>query len=170
MLANLLPPFLGTYSLSMSSLGYIVMSFLVLWSICWSSSLVPFKNDPEYLTRGETAQVSILLMRFLFYSLVYSSFLVPLRCSFLIFFISACLMVSAFQYLLVSFFPSVLISSWFGISIPSILYHFRFSILACTFFWGKFHPSILTVNSHNLYQGFISFSFLANSCMSMYIR
>ena len=34
-------------------------SFLVLWSICWSSSLVHFKNDPEYLLR-RTAQVFIL--------------------------------------------------------------------------------------------------------------
>ena len=43
--------FLDTYSLSMSSLTCkalcIVMSFLVLWSICFSSSLVHFKNDPE---------------------------------------------------------------------------------------------------------------------------
>ena len=47
MLGRLLPPsFLDTYCLS--SLGckalYIGSSFLVLWSICWCSSLVYFKN------------------------------------------------------------------------------------------------------------------------------
>ena len=54
----------------------IVMSFLVLWSICWSSSLVHFKNNPEDLTRG-TAQGLILLRIFLRYN-----FLVLLRYSF----------------------------------------------------------------------------------------
>ena len=57
MLVSSLPlSFLGSCSLSMSFLGCKVlcnvMSFLVLWFICWSSSLVHFKNDPEYLTRG----------------------------------------------------------------------------------------------------------------------
>ena len=56
MLASPLPPsFLGTYSLSTSSLGCnalcIVISFLVLWSICLSSSLVHLRKGPEYLTR-----------------------------------------------------------------------------------------------------------------------
>ena len=32
----------------------IITSFLVLWSICWSSSLIHFKNSPEYLTREKT--------------------------------------------------------------------------------------------------------------------
>ena len=48
MLVSLLPSFLGTYSLSMSPLRckalYIVISFLVLRSICWSSSLVRFNT------------------------------------------------------------------------------------------------------------------------------
>ena len=65
-----------------SSLGCktlcMVFSFLVLCSICLSSSLVHFKKGPEYLTRGK-AQVFIPLMRFLFYSLLTSSFLVLLR-------------------------------------------------------------------------------------------
>ena len=47
----------------------IVISFLVLRFICWNSSLVYFKNDPEYFKRG-TAQMFILLMRFLLCSLV----------------------------------------------------------------------------------------------------
>ena len=63
---------------------FIVMSFLVLCSTGWSSSLVHFKNGPKYLTRG-AAQVFIPLIRILLHSLVSSSFLVLLRYSFLIF-------------------------------------------------------------------------------------
>ena len=52
-----------TYHLSPSSLQWkalgIIMSFLVFWSIFWSSSLIHFKNSPEYLTKG-TAKVFIL--------------------------------------------------------------------------------------------------------------
>ena len=119
MLASPLPPsFLDTYSQSTSSLGCnalcMVISFLVLWSICLSSSLVHFKKGPKYLTRG-TAQVFIPLIRFLLHSFVTSSFLVLPRYSFLIFsFICTCLMVSASKmpmYLYVSFSPSVLILS-----------------------------------------------------------
>ena len=69
MLESLLPPyFLYTYSLSVLSLWCnalcIVISCLVLWSICLSSSPVHFKNGLKYLTR-ETAQVFVPLMRFL---------------------------------------------------------------------------------------------------------
>ena len=54
MLASLLRPFfLDPYSLSMSFLGCnalcIVINFLVLWSICQSSSILNFKNGSEYL-------------------------------------------------------------------------------------------------------------------------
>ena len=91
--------FLDTYSLSTTTLGCnalcMVISFLVLWSICLSSSLVHFRNGREYLTRG-TAEVFIPLMRFLQESFVSSSFLVLLRYSFWILcFISHCLMGSA---------------------------------------------------------------------------
>ena len=69
MLTNPLSPFLDTYNLSTLSLGCkalcIVVSFLVLWSIYLSSSLVHLKNNPEYLPRG-TAQVFIPLMSFKF--------------------------------------------------------------------------------------------------------
>ena len=98
--ANPLSPFLlETYNLSTSSLGCnapcIVISFLVLWSICLSSSLVHLRKGPEYLT-SVTAQVFIPLTRFLLESFVSSSFLVLLRYSFWILsFISTCLMVSA---------------------------------------------------------------------------
>ena len=82
MLLGPLPPsFLDTYSLSVLSVGYktlyIVITFLVLWSICLSSSLVHFKNCPEHLTRG-TALLFIPLMRFLQWNLVLCSFLVHL--------------------------------------------------------------------------------------------
>ena len=81
------PFFFDTYSLSTTSLWCkalcMVFSFLVLWSICWSSSLVQFKNGPKCLTR-RTAQVFILFIRFLPYSLVSSSFLILQRYSFLI--------------------------------------------------------------------------------------
>ena len=73
-------------SLSLSSLGckvlWIVISFLFLWFICWTSSLVHFKNSPEYLRR-KTAKESITLMRFLLCSLVSRSFLVLLKYFFL---------------------------------------------------------------------------------------
>ena len=92
------PFFLGTYSLSTSSLGYnalYLVIILVLWSICVSSFLVLFRRGPEYLTGG-TAQVFIPLIRFRQESFVLSSFLVLLRYSFQIWsFITTCLMVSA---------------------------------------------------------------------------
>ena len=79
MLASLLPPsFLGTYSLSTSSLGCnalcMVISFLVLWSICLISFLVHLRKGPDYITKC-TAQVFIPLIRFLLESFVSSSFL-----------------------------------------------------------------------------------------------
>ena len=45
----------------------IIINFLVFCSVCWRSSLVYFRNGPEYLTRG-TTQEFIRLMRFLLYS------------------------------------------------------------------------------------------------------
>ena len=86
MQASPLPPsFLDTYSLSTSSQGCIalciVISFLVLWSICLSSSLVHLRKGPEYLTRS-TAQAFIPLIRFLQDSFVSSGFLALLRYSF----------------------------------------------------------------------------------------
>ena len=80
MLVSPLPPsFLDTYDyMSTSSVGCnalgVFISFLVLWSICLSSTLVHFKKGPEYLTRS-IARVFILLIRFLLDSFVSSSFL-----------------------------------------------------------------------------------------------
>ena len=63
-----LSSFLNKYCLSTSSLGgnalYIVMCFLSFWSIYRSSSLIHFKNCPEYLTR-KTVEAFLSLMRFL---------------------------------------------------------------------------------------------------------
>ena len=73
-------PFLDTYTLSKSYLECktlcIVISFLVLWSICWSTSLVNFKYGPKYLRRKK-AQVFIHLMKFLLYSLYPCEFFTP---------------------------------------------------------------------------------------------
>ena len=78
------PSFLDPYIMFTWFLRYkvlcIVMSFLVLWSICWCS-LVNIKNGPEYLTRGKT-QVFISFIRFLLCILVSRSLLVLLRYSF----------------------------------------------------------------------------------------
>ena len=63
------PSFLDAYSLSMSSLGckafWIVINFLVFWSISLSSSRVHYRNGPKYLTK-ETALVFIPLIRLLY--------------------------------------------------------------------------------------------------------
>ena len=133
----------------------MVISLLVLWSICFSSSFVHFKNVTEYLTRG-TAQVFIPLIRFLPHSFVWSSFLILLRHSFLIFsFISTCLMVSAsnlLKYSYVSFFRRVLILSWFGSSIPFVRCRCRYSLLAWRIFlMPNFHPYVQTVYSNCMY-------------------
>ena len=123
MLASFLPlSFLYIYSVSTSSLGCnalcMVISVLVLWFICLSSSLVHFRKGPKYQTRS-TAQVFIPLISFLL-----DCYLILLKYSFLIFsFICTCLMVSTSKmpkYLLVSFYPKVLILSWLGNSIPSV--------------------------------------------------
>ena len=102
-----------------------------------SSSLVQFKNDPVYLTRG-TAQVFISLTRFLLLCFVSSSFLVLPRYSLLVFFFnSTCLMVSTSnfpKYLYVSFSQSVLNFSWFGSLSPSVMCRLPLFILSFAYF------------------------------------
>ena len=102
----------------------LVISFLVLWSICLSSSLVYFKNGPEYLTRG-TAQVFIPLTRFLQQSFVSSNFLALLRYAFLIFLFHFLVFVGVnFQYpqVFVGFLFSERSDDYlFGSSIPSVI-------------------------------------------------
>ena len=82
--------FLDTYSPSLLSLeckALSIVHFLVLWSICLSSSLVHFKKSPEYFTL-ETTRLFIPLIRFQLPSLISSCFLVRLRYSLLLFFLS----------------------------------------------------------------------------------
>ena len=70
------------------------LSFLVFWSICWSSSLVYFKNDPLYLIRG------IVQVRFLLQSLISRRF------CFLSFFLSFFLSSPLVWWCLLPTFPS----------------------------------------------------------------
>ena len=104
LVSPLLPSFLDTYNLSSSSLECktlcMVISFLVLWSICLCFSHVHIKNGPDYLPRG-TAQAFISLRRFLQHSLVSCSFYV--------------LLIYSFFFLILSF-----ISTSFGVSVSTI--------------------------------------------------
>ena len=93
----------------------MIISFLVLWSICLSSSLVHFKNGPEYLTRG-TTQVFIPLIRCRPHSFVSRSFMVLLGYYFIFIFFFHLLLFDGVSFqdtkcLYVSFSPSVLILS-----------------------------------------------------------
>ena len=78
---------LHTQSLT-SSLGCkdlcVIMRFLVLWSMRWSTSLLHFINGLKLFTRW-TAQIFIPFKIFLLYNLVSSSYLVLVRHSFIIF-------------------------------------------------------------------------------------
>ena len=96
------------YSLGCKALD-IDINFLVLWSLCLSSSLVHIKNSPEYLIR-RTAQVLIPLLRFLLYCLVSRNVIVLLRYAFLTsFFICVYLMgsISNIPNLAVLFLPLI---------------------------------------------------------------
>ena len=161
MQTNPLPPsFFDTYSLSTYSLGCntlcMVISFLVLWSICLSSSLIHIRKGPEYLRRCTTLEF-IPLIRFRLETFVSNSFLVPLRyISFLILsFLCTCLIVSASKmpsYLSVYFSPNVLILSWIDSSIPSVRCRFStFYYKYGTFFYAKFISFVLTVYSNCVY-------------------
>ena len=147
MLASPLPPsFLDTYSLSTSYLECnalcLVISFLVLWSICLSSILVNFKKGPEYLTRV-TARVFIPLIRF------------PSRVE--IFFLNFVLYLHLFDgvifqdgHVFVRFFfsePSNLVFIWQFRSLCQVSFA-AFHYSHDTFFYTEFHPYVFTVYSH----------------------
>ena len=152
----------------------IVMGFRVLWFICWSSSLVHFKNDTEYLTK-RTAKLFIPLMRSLLYSLVSSSFFVLPRHSFFIFsFISACLMVSASnisKYLYVYFSLTVQIFPWFCSSLPPVICRFPLCIMWLEDFSI---PNSIPISSIHIFTACIrisnSFHFSQSLMSSLYIR
>ena len=80
---------------SVSCLGFkalrIIISFLVRWSICLSSSLFHFKNGPEYVTKV-TAKILKLLTRLLLLIWLWVAF--PFSYSYF-FFISTYLMLPA---------------------------------------------------------------------------
>ena len=142
------PSFLDTYSLSASSLGCkalcMVITFFVLWSVCWRSSLVYFKNGPEYLSRG-TAQVFIPSIRFLLYYFVSSRFLVLLKYSFYIFFSYFHLFDQLSVFSSICRFP-FLRAFWL------LLYLVVWLLPFASFLdqHGAFHPYILTVYSNSL--------------------
>ena len=131
--------FFPLFHVHMSSVGCkflcIVISFLAFWFI-FLSSLVHFKNGPEYLSR-KTVQVFILLMGVLLKSLVSRSVLVRLRYSYIFSPISACLMVSTpntFKYLYFFYSPSILILSWKGSSIPFVIGLFPLLVISMAHF------------------------------------
>ena len=163
----------------MQSLGckvLCIMSFLVLWSICWSSSLDLFKNNPEYLSSG-TALGFIPFMKFLLYSFALSIFFVLLHYSFKnIFFNFRLLDVVCFQYS--QLFPDFLFSqpsyfSWFVSSIHSVVYSFPLFIISIAHFSM---PNFILIYWRYILSVFVClvfqfFSFLANSFISsMYFR
>ena len=144
------------------------MSFLVLWSICWSFSLVRFKNCPQYLTRGQPRHLSlwwdcccVVWFRFVF-SFSWSIL-------FIFYFISACLMASASnipKYLYVSFSPSVLIFlDLVVLFLPSFVV-FRFSLLTWHIF--QYQLQSLYLDSISSLTVSNSFSFFANNLMSFF--
>ena len=98
----------------------------------------PFQEQSEYLKR-EIAQVFIPFMGSLLYSLVSRSFLVRLS-YFLNFFFQLRLFDDVrFQYskvlVIVPFFPSVLILSWFGSSVFSVICLFLFITISISHFF-----------------------------------
>ena len=162
MLASPLPPsFQDTYSLSTSYLGCnalcMVISFLVLWSICLSWSLVLLRKGPEYLSR-RTTQVFIPLMRFLLASFVSSSFLFLLSYSFRILsFICTCLMVSASRYPSICRFHFLREFSFYRDLVVPFFSHMWFATFHDehgTFFYAKFHSNVLTLYSNGVYESF----------------
>ena len=158
MLASPLPSsFLDRYRLSTPSLGYnalcMVISFLVLWSVCLSSSLVHLRKGPEYLPSG-TAQVFIPLIRFLLYSFVSSSS--PEIFFFINFLFYLCLFdgvsLQDVQVFVGFLFSSLLILSWFGSSIPSVRCLLPLFITSMVHFSMPYsHPYVLTVYSNCVY-------------------
>ena len=172
--SHLPPSFRDIYRLSTSFLGCkalcIIITFLVLWCLCLSSSLVHFKNGPEYLMSG-TALVFIPFISFLLYSLVLSSFLVHLRYSLKFFFLHHHLFDGVyFQYSQV--FLRFLFSEcsnffWVGCSILSIMCRFSLFIISMAHFS---RPNSIPISWLYILTAcvrvFSSFSFLENSLMS----
>ena len=127
-----------------------VMTFLVLWPICWSYSRVHYEN-------GETGeQPSSLSFWWDFCNVIWFRVVFPFSWS--IFFkknsfISACLMVSVFnspKYFQVSFGRSEFSLMWLFQPFRHLSFS-AFNYLYGTFFYAIFHPNILTLHPHCLY-------------------
>ena len=108
------------------------MSFMVLWSVCLSSSLVHFKNGPEYLTRGDSPGIYPFdeICYIVWFPVVYSFSGDTL---FNFFFHLHLFDGVHFQFSLV--FLSFLFSkhtdfSWFGSSIPFVMCRFPLLIIS----------------------------------------
>ena len=123
-------------------------SFLVLWFICLSSSLVYFKNGSEYLTRG-TAKAFITLIRFLL-KLSRSSRLLFCFC-FVLFFLFFLFLFFFFFVLFcfVLFFVVTVVVFWWGSSLLQLLRNigrghcFQYSELLLVFLLSKHSNSFL---------------------------
>ena len=119
---------------------YIIINFLILWSICLSSSLVHFKNGPKYLTKGDNPG---------FYS--FHEISAAAELSFKKFFHLLEVLLSYFFFL--NSFDGVCFQySWFGSFIPCYFSFHTFHYKHRTFFNAKFHSYILAVHSYCLYQ------------------
>ena len=131
-LASYLPlSFLGTCSPSTSSLWCknlsIVISFLVLWYICFWTSLVHFKKSLEYLTRW-AAHVFIPFIRYMLCSF-------PVKNETYLGILEAYTASKIPKYLYDSFSLNVLIFSWFGCSVPFIMFCFTHFITSMANFY-----------------------------------
>ena len=110
---------------------FIVISFLVLCSIYLNSSLVHFKNGPDYLTKKNCQNYlfdEILAAKLVFNKTSHLSEIVIFP------FLSVCLMVSISnnpKFLQVSFSLKVLILSWFS-NLSSLICSFLLFIISIT--------------------------------------
>ena len=154
-----LPSFLDTYSLTMSSRPCVLSSafffFFYLWSIYLTFSLVHFKNDLEYLTRG-TGQEFIPLVRFRLAEIGFEKLSHSYKELFSYFFFHHYWFDGInFQYsqVLVIFLSSKCFDFfliWLFYLFPCL--SFFASHQHCTFFYAIFHSFILAVYSYCLYQ------------------
>ena len=145
----LFTPFLGANSLSPSSQRwkalYIVMNFLLFWSITLCSSLDTLKNGPEYLIMGTAIWWDFYFIVWL--RVVFSFSRDIFRIFFFLYLIL--LTVSASN---ISKYLSVLILSLLGTSIPYVMC--RLPFLNGEFFYAKIRSYVLTVYSYLWYEGF----------------
>ena len=161
----LLSLFLDTYSPYISSFGCkglcIVTNFLITWSICLSSSIVHFKNGPEYpWGRPGVYPLDSIFAEELGFEKLSRSFEVL----FSNFFLSSLLIwwcqhpiflsICSFPFLQTFwFFPDLLV-------LFLLLFVFsHFSLWTWSFFYAKFYSYILALYSYCLYQS-IQFFFI----------